>query len=34
MEYNPVCGYDNITYGSACEAKYQGITKHTKGKCE
>jgi hypothetical protein len=33
MEYNPVCGCDNKTYGNACSAAALGVTTWTKGAC-
>jgi len=34
MEYNPVCGCNNKTYGNACAAECAGITEYTKGPCK
>lgn len=34
MEYNPVCGCDNKTYGNACAARCNNITEFTKGECK
>lgn len=34
MEYDPVCGCNNVTYGNACSAECMGIYKYTKGPCE
>ena len=33
MQYDPVCGCNNKTYGNACSAKCAGITKYTPGEC-
>ena len=34
LEYDPVCGCDGVTYGSACQADCQGISSTVKGECE
>ena len=34
MEYNPVCGCNNKTYGNACAAECAGITEYTEGPCK
>lgn len=34
MQYDPVCGCNNKTYGNACEARCSGITDYTEGECE
>ncbi len=33
MQYDPVCGCNNKTYGNACVAQCAGIAKFTKGAC-
>jgi hypothetical protein len=33
MQYDPVCGCNNKTYGNACTARCHGITKYVKGEC-
>ncbi len=33
MEYKPVCGCNNKTYGNACDAQCHGITDYSEGKC-
>jgi len=32
--YDPVCGCNNVTYGSACEARCDGVVEYTEGECE
>jgi hypothetical protein len=32
--YQPVCGCDKVTYGNACEATCNGVTRYEKGVCE
>lgn len=34
MQYDPVCGCNNKTYGNACAAACAGITTFTKGACK
>ena len=34
MQYDPVCGCDNKTYGNACIASCEGISSYTKGECK
>ncbi|MBC8173781.1 MAG: kazal domain protein [Chitinophagales bacterium] len=34
MQYDPVCGCNNKTYGNACQAECDGITEYTKGECK
>ena len=33
FQYDPVCGCNEKTYGNACEAACNGITKYKKGAC-
>lgn len=33
MQYDPVCGCNNKTYGNACAAECAGIKRYTKGEC-
>jgi hypothetical protein len=33
MEYDPVCGCNNKTYGNACAAECASITSYVKGPC-
>jgi hypothetical protein len=33
MQYDPVCGCNNKTYGNACVAECSGIKTYTKGEC-
>lgn len=33
LQYDPVCGCNNKTYGNACAAGCAGITTYTKGMC-
>jgi len=34
MDYSPVCGCDENTYGNACQAKNAGLTSWEKGECK
>ena len=34
MDYSPVCGCDNITYGNECVATNSGVTSWTSGECD
>lgn len=34
LEYNPVCGCNNKTYGNPCAAESVGIMTYTKGECK
>lgn len=33
-EGKPVCGCNNVTYGSVCEAQCAGVTAYTAGACK
>lgn len=33
-EGKPVCGCNNVTYGSVCEAQCAGVTSYTAGTCK
>ena len=34
MNYDPVCGCNNVTYSNQCKAEIAGVTKWVKGACE
>ncbi|MDP6909425.1 MAG: Kazal-type serine protease inhibitor family protein [Flavobacteriales bacterium] len=34
MEYDPVCGCDDVTYGNPCHAECANITDYTQGECD
>ena len=34
LQYDPVCGCNNKTYGNVCEANCAGITSYTSGSCQ
>jgi hypothetical protein len=34
MDYRPVCGCDNKTYGNACAAENAGLLSWVDGECE
>jgi len=34
LQYDPVCGCNNITYGNACQAECSGITDFKPGECD
>ncbi len=34
MEYSPVCGVDNVTYGNACGARCENVTIAYRGECK
>lgn len=33
MQYDPVCGCDDVTYGNACMARGAGVPHHEPGAC-
>jgi len=34
LEYDPVCGCDDVTYGNACAAGCRNVSEYTKGECK
>ena len=34
LQYDPVCGCNGVTYGNACQAACDGITKVKPGECK
>jgi hypothetical protein len=34
MDYNPVCGCDQVTYPNACMAGNAGVKRWTEGECD
>lgn len=34
MQYEPVCGCNEKTYGNPCSAECSGITNYTMGECD
>jgi len=34
MNYDPVCGCNNVTYSNACKAEIDGVQKWTRGACD
>lgn len=33
MEYDPVCGCNNVTYGNSCVASCSGVSSYSEGAC-
>ena len=33
LEYDPVCGCDNVTYGNLCQATINGVLNYTDEEC-